>query len=121
MKVTKRKGEQMNRIYITNDQNPKSPHRAILDRIPDGSQDAVSMRDLASSLGEVDREVRLRILKARCDGNIIAGTDQGYFIPTTVEELREYVRRNEQRVKTSCVALAPAKRLLKEVDCDEDE
>ena len=79
------------------------------------------MRDLARALGEEEREVRLRIQKARIDGNVIAGTDQGYFIPATVEELREYVRRNDSRIKTSCVALAPAKRLLKEVTAHEDE
>jgi len=120
MKATEQ-GETMNKIQIEIDNRPRSPHRKILDRIPYGSQNAVSMRDLARGLGEDPRQIRHRIEQARIAGNIIAGTDAGIFIPTTVEELREYVRRNEQRVKTSCVALAPAKRLLKEVDCDEDE
>lgn len=108
----------MTNIYITNDQRPNSPHRAILDRIPCGSDNAVSMRDLARGLGEDERQIRLRIERARIAGNIIAGTDAGIFIPVTVSELREYVRRNDNRVKTSCVALAPAKRLLKRVGGD---
>jgi len=111
----------MTNITITNDQRTNSPHRAILDRIPYGSDNAVSMRDLARGLGETEREVRLRIERARIAQNIIAGTNAGIFIPETVEELREYVKRNDNRVKTSCVALAPAKKLLKEVTADENE
>lgn len=111
----------MNEIRITNDQRPNSPHRVILDRIPYGSDNAVSMRDLARGLGEDQRQIRFRIERARIAGNVIAGTDAGIFIPETVEELREYVRRNDNRVKTSCVALASAKRLLKEVTEYEDE
>lgn len=111
----------MTNIYIRNDQRPNSPHRAILDRIPRGSDNAISMRDLARGLGETQRQIRLRIERARIAGNVIAGTDAGIFIPATVEELREYIKRNDNRVKTSCVALAPAKRLLKEVTDNEDE
>ena len=109
----------MKRIAISNDKRKDSPHRELLIRIPEGRENAISMRDLARGLGETDRQIRHRIERARIAGNIIAGTNEGIFIPVTVEELREYVKRNNNRVKTSCVALAPAKKLLKEVTADE--
>lgn len=122
MKVIKRKGEPiMNNIYITIDKNPNSPHRALLDRIPCGEENAVSMRDLARALGEDPRQTRLRIEKARVDRNIIASTDQGYFIPETEAELREYVCRTWARIKTSYATLAPALTFLGDFFDDTNE
>lgn len=122
MKVIKRKGEPiMNNIYITIDKNPNSPHRAILAHIPTGADNAVSMKDLARVLGEDQRTVRLQIEKARLDRNIIASTDQGYFIPETESELREYVRRSWARIKTSYATLAPALTFLGDFFDDTNE
>lgn len=99
-------------IHIKNDTDKTSPHRPILDRIPSGSGNAVSMRDLARGLGETEREIRFRIQKARVDGNVIAGTDAGIFIPETDDELREYVNRSQSRIDTSIATLEPAVELL---------
>lgn len=108
----------MNSRYIINDLDPKSPHRAILDQIPFGEDNAVSMRELAHGLGETTRQIRYRIERARIDGNIIAGTDAGIFIPETDDELREYVRRTQSRIDTSVATIAPAVAMLGGL-CDE--
>lgn len=108
----------MNAIIIENDRRPGSPHRRILDRIPYGQDNAVSMRNLARGLGETEREIRLRIQKARIDGNVIAGTDAGIFIPETDDELREYVNRSQSRISTSVATLAPAVAMLGDL-CNE--
>lgn len=95
-------------LAIKNDTRPKSPHRAILDRIPRGRYNAVSMRDLANILGRDDRQIRHMIENARIDGNIIAGTNDGIFIPETDQELREYVNRSISHITSSVKALRPA-------------
>lgn len=117
MKVTEQ-GVTMNKIYIENETGKHSPHRKILDRIPLGEDNAVSMRDLARGLNETEREIRFRIQKARIDGNVIAGTDAGIFIPETEGELREYVNRTQSRIDTSVATLKPARELLGGL-CDE--
>lgn len=108
----------MNRPFIAIDPDPNSPHRAILDRIPYGQDNAVSMRDLARALGETQRQIRHRIERARIDGNIIAGTNAGLFIPQTGDELREYVKRTQARIETSASTVAHAVRVLEDF-CDE--
>lgn len=106
----------MSKIFIKNSADPKSPHRVILDHIPYGSDDAVSVPDLARALGEDPRQIRQRIQNARIDGFIIAGTDAGIFIPETVAELREYVKRTTARIQTSQETIDPAVELLGELD-----
>ena len=108
----------MNRIKINNDKRMNSPHRELLIRIPYGRDNAISMRDLARSFGEDQRQIRHRIERARVDGNIIAGTDSGIFIPSTEAELREYVARTQARINTSILTLKPARELLGGL-CDE--
>ena len=98
-------------IVINNDTSPDSPHRTILDHIPSGRMNAVSMRYLATILGTDRRRIRLLIENARIDGNIIAGTDDGLFIPETEAELREYINRTYSRIQTSVRTLNPAIRL----------
>lgn len=98
----------MSDLNIVNDQNPNSEHKTILQMIPRGKMNAVSMRYLSIFLGVDQRTIRSMIAKARIDGNIIAGTDAGLFIPETVSELLEYVRRTQSRIKTSSETLKPA-------------
>lgn len=101
----------MTTLSINNDTRPDSPHRTILDRIPSGRDNAVSMRYLASILGRDERQIRHMIENARIDGNIIAGTGAGIFIPETEAELREYVNRTYSHITTSVKTLNPAIKL----------
>ena len=101
----------MTTLTINNDARPNSPHRTILDRIPSGRDNAVSMRYLASILETSERQIRSMIQNARIDGNIIAGTDAGIFVPETEDELREYVNRSYSHITTSIRTLNPAIKL----------
>lgn len=99
-------------IYITNHAGPNNPHRTLLDRIPYGKENAVSMCELADNLNTTQRRLRLMIERARIDGNIIAGTRAGLYVPQTDDELREYVRCVNSRIKTASRTIAPAATLL---------
>lgn len=95
-------------ITFENDKRPNSPHRAILDHIPSGRMNAVTMRYLATVLGTDKRRIRLLIENARIDGNIIAGSNDGLFIPETDDELRDYINRSYSHIATSIKTLNPA-------------
>lgn len=102
----------MSDIYIYNDTRSNSPHRVILDRIPSGRDNAVSIRYLATILGTTDRQIRHMVEKARIDGNIIAGSNDGLFVPETETELREYVHRTYSHIVTTIKTLNPAIELI---------
>lgn len=98
-------------ISIHNDTSPDSPHRLILDHIPSGRMNAVTMRYLAMILGTDTRQIRHMIENARIDGNIIAGTNDGLFVPETEEELCEYINRTYSHIATTIKTLNPAIKL----------
>ena len=95
-------------IVIKNDASPDSPHRKILDLIPCGIDNAVTTQYIADRLGAERRQVRHMIENARIDGNIIAGTNEGLFVPETDEELRDYVSRAYAHIKGTVASLNPA-------------
>ena len=108
----------MKETTIQNDPDRKSPNTSILDLIHAGAENAVSMRYLSEVLGTDQRTVRHMIEQERIAGNVIAGTDDGIFIPKTRDELQEYVHRTQSRINTSIATLEPAVRLLGDL-CDE--
>lgn len=96
----------------------KRPNMSILDLIHKGADNAVTMRYLSEMLGTDQRTVRHMIEQERISGIIIAGTNDGIFIPETRDELQEYVHRTQSRINTSIATLEPAVRLLGDL-CDE--
>lgn len=97
----------MSTIQIVNDHNTKG-NRVILNIVPYGKRNALTMTEISSVLGVNRREVRTLLEQARSDGNIIAGTDAGIFIPETDSELKEYVHRSQARIRTSIKNVDPA-------------
>ena len=100
--------KQTMQIIIKNDTRPNSPHRAILDLIPYGIDNAVTTQYIADRLNAERRQVRHMVEYARIDGNIIAGTNEGLFIPETDAELRGYVTRAYSHIKGTVQSLNPA-------------
>ena len=95
-------------------------HDRLMMMIPHGEENAVSMRELARLCSASPREVRKMVEVARCDGMIIASSDQGYFIPESKEELLAYYRCVKCRIATAIKTLRPVEDLL-EVLNDADE
>ncbi|MDO4484257.1 MAG: hypothetical protein Q4C54_07460 [Clostridia bacterium] len=84
----------------------------IVNLIPEGEENAVSMRDLARALQTEERKVRQYVEKARADGLFICSGDAGYFLPADDADLIRYYRRHHARLKTSYRALLPLKKYL---------
>lgn len=103
----------MSDLFIINDTRPESPHRALLDLIPIGRENAIPTRDLASKLNVEVRVLYRMIEDARINGNYIAGTGDGVFVPDTLHDLEEYVKRAQARVLTSIETLNPSYTFLR--------
>ena len=81
-----------------------------------GEQNAVTSRQIQKAFGLRQRELRRIVESCRKKGVYILASDSGYFFPENDEELRRFIRRENNRIKSQRVALAPLKRLLKEID-----
>lgn len=79
----------------------------LTESIPAGRKEAVSMRYLAKIHGLTEREIRRAIEQARRDGMLICSSEQGYFLPETVQEIRAYTRRMSARIRTGRECLEP--------------
>lgn len=80
-------------------------YRELLDRIPVGKQQAISMRVLADSFGMDISELKDYVLQARIDGCFIVSGQHGYFLPETQEELQKYVIHRKTVIKTAQKAI----------------
>lgn len=85
--------------YIKNDTRKDSPHRELLDLIPEGFRNAVPISKLASRMGLSESEVQNKIDYAQFDGNIIATIDNGVCIPANEGELCRYVGNEVARLQ----------------------
>ena len=75
--------------------------------IPEGSDNAVSMKGLARITGSTPRDVRREILNARLSGELICSNEHGYFRPTTEDEVKIWYRTMMSRVNTTLKMLEP--------------
>lgn len=86
----------------------------ILDYIPPGKENAVSMRYLAMIRKTDTRAVRSMVLNARIAGHVIIGDDYGYYQPCYEEDLTGWIRREEATLRSKERALRSAKEALAE-------
>ena len=87
----------------------------ILDMIPEGRENAVSMADLARVLKVEERQIRKIVFDARIDGTVICGTAAGYYKPATEAEIREYIAIAGSRSISGLKALRAARKKLSEM------
>ena len=67
----------------------------ILSVIPTGRENAISMREIADLLDlDSTRPVRKLINEARTDGTLICSGDNGYWLPESLEEVRDSYNRS---------------------------
>ena len=79
----------------------------IADFLLNGKKNAISMADLAEVMKIPERSLRLEILQARINGDLICSCDRGYFLPESVDDIREYVISRKAYLKTARNALKP--------------
>lgn len=88
----------------------------LLENIPFGEQNAVSMRELAVFFGITERELRERIFEARKEGCLILGGVNGYFRPGTLEEVERYYHSTLSRLKSAVAVLKPLQAVLEDAE-----
>lgn len=98
-------------LPVMTDNLPKLT-RIMLEMIPTGKQDAVSMTNLSKMLKLPSSDVRLLILKARIKGVLICSGDAGYYFPENEGELKEYANRRRKYIRTANDALKPFEAIL---------
>ena len=82
-------------------------YKALLDRIPYGAHQAISMKVLADSFDMKPAELREYVLKARIDGCFILSGQNGYYLPETAADIRSYSLHRCQYIKTAQKAVSP--------------
>jgi hypothetical protein len=87
----------------------------LIDLIPTGQYEAVSMTDLARMSGLPSADIRQQVLNARLKGVLICSGEQGYYFPGSYEELTDYVFRRYKYIQTATFALLP---FVKEMEGD---
>lgn len=94
----------------------------VLDYIKVGKENAITRAELIDITGLNDREVREDIAVARRNTPIINLQDgSGYFIPdmskpAEIEYLKQYVKQEENRLKSIGWSLKAARKMLREVE-----
>lgn len=107
----------MRKLEIKNDESPTSRYRKVLDVIPTGIENAISMEALSRILNVSQRETRSIILQCRIAGNVVCSCDEGYYIPDSLWELKDHYCRARARINTATLALKPIERVLVEEGC----
>ena len=88
----------------------------LTETIPIGQADALPMSYLAALHHLTGRKMRYEVEKARKAGILICSSDKGYFMPETLEEIREYASRTKARIRTGGQCLAPFLREIKRAE-----
>lgn len=91
----------------------------ILELIPSGAANAVSMKRLAAAVGTDPRTVRKIIADLREGGAVILSNESGYFrpeLPEDLEEIRLFIRKQTARGKSSFRSVKSARDMLEGVN-----
>ena len=102
----------MNDFIIDNDARQDSPHRELLDLIPLGQKNAISIYELAEKMDVRSSELLRRINHARIDGNIIAVMGEDVFIPESFSEFYSYVSHAKAKIVFDIEALNNSQKKL---------
>ncbi len=95
-------------------------HFAIFEMLPEGCENAISRRNLMTTLGMSDRSLRLAITTERRAGALILSSTAvdggGYYRPANPEEIARFVSSMERRAKSTFAAVTEARKALRELE-----
>lgn len=86
----------------------------ISDFLSVGKDNALPLMDLSARTQLSERAVQKEILESRLRGELIISSDEGYYLPSDLDEVREYVIRKKATLKTTAAALQPFVKALKD-------
>ena len=86
----------------------------IAELLPRGKENAISTAKLCRAVGDVSvRKLRKMVAEERKAGSIILTSKNGYFIPSDINEVEEFLRTLDSKARSIMVALQSARKLLK--------
>ncbi len=88
----------------------------VLAVIGTGEKAAVTSKQIKQSFGLTERELRKIIEKSRRSGIYILSSENGYFFPACIDEVKAFIKRENARIRSQCITLSPMKRYLKLFD-----
>ena len=90
----------------------------LIDHIPtyEDESGGISMNALAKAMNMQPRDLRRLIAAARQSGKIICSTSCGYYIPTTIPQIRAHARYMLSRIESSWESLAPVLHVMRRWD-----
>ena len=93
----------------------------IVELLKHGKQNAITTQELCRMAGIEDvRTLRREVARERKTGEIIASCCAGYYIPTDIKEIEEFVHTLDSKARSIMVALQSARKYLKDaVDADQ--
>ena len=89
--------------------------------LPIGAENAISMHKLAKLLDVDDRATRKQIYNLRLAGVIVAGDNNGYYIPANTAELRSYYFFAKARGISTLASLKSARKALLQYGIDPEK
>lgn len=94
----------------------------IIDFIPSGIENAISMEELAVRTHNNVRTVRQMVHNARLNGELICSTcdgdSGGYYLPKDTREALPYYRQQISRINSATAALAAVAKYIGDNDND---
>jgi hypothetical protein len=95
----------MSKIRTTVNASTAEEYKNLLDNIPVGRQQAISMKLLADSCGLDIAGIKAYVLQARIDGCFIISGQNGYYLPETLDELQSYFQQRRTVIRTASKAI----------------
>ena len=93
-------------------------HERIVQALGEGEDNAVSLEDMCIISELPNRETRLVIEDLRKRGAVICSSNNGYYFPADVSELRRYVQKEQARSSSISENIEAAVRLLEEWEAE---
>lgn len=92
-------------------------YKQILLIIGKGKEQGIHLKELCKFTGTEERAARKAIEAIRRKGVVICSTAlDGYFLPETIEELKQYLRQEEHRGRSTFFTIKSARKLLQELN-----
>ncbi len=91
-------------------------HEILLNSIPTGKDNAVSMKSLAEMIGVSERRVRSMVNAARADNFLISSGNSGYWRPETNAEVKESYIRQKHMATSILRTTGESRRVLGTID-----
>lgn len=85
----------------------------ISDFLLNGEREAISLEQLSVATGLPERAVKREVLSARLKGELILSSEQGYFLPADLGEIRAYTFKRKAYLRTAHAALRPFIKAIK--------